>query len=227
MRGTLTGQRYVDDILRPHVGPFLNGLPGEIFQHDNARPHTERVAQDFLRHFQTLPWPSCSPDLSPKIRAGLDCPTISLEEFVAVEDEYVCTTPVMVEKDILEFVQSSKNFIHADSDGENELNNAASLSLSVLKLAEMKIIKGSSKLANFIHQSFTVNFSISGIIKLPKRASVDWSGMSELNPNFRLNILGDLTPEDEIQRDVTECSVGFNVEFKMTSKDKYDRKAFL
>ncbi|GFX35572.1 transposable element Tc1 transposase [Trichonephila clavipes] len=55
MRGTLTGQRYVDDILRPHVGPFLNGLPGAIFQQDNARPHTARVAQDFLRHFQTLP----------------------------------------------------------------------------------------------------------------------------------------------------------------------------
>ncbi|GFT51265.1 transposable element Tcb2 transposase [Trichonephila clavipes] len=31
MRGTLTGQRYIDDILRPHVGPFLNGLPGAIF----------------------------------------------------------------------------------------------------------------------------------------------------------------------------------------------------
>ncbi|GFU77596.1 transposable element Tcb2 transposase [Trichonephila clavipes] len=65
MRGTLTGQRYVDDILRPHVGPFLNGLPGAIFQQDNARPHTARVAQDFLRHFQTLPWPARSPDLSP------------------------------------------------------------------------------------------------------------------------------------------------------------------
>ncbi|GFY25725.1 transposable element Tcb2 transposase [Trichonephila clavipes] len=39
MRGTLTGQRYIDDILRPHVGPFLNGLPGAIFQQDNARPH--------------------------------------------------------------------------------------------------------------------------------------------------------------------------------------------
>ncbi|GFT56915.1 transposable element Tcb1 transposase [Trichonephila clavipes] len=61
MRGTLTGQRYVDDILRPHVGPFLNGLPGAIFQQDNARPHTARVAQDFLRHFQTLPWPAQSP----------------------------------------------------------------------------------------------------------------------------------------------------------------------
>ncbi|GFX81412.1 transposable element Tcb2 transposase [Trichonephila clavipes] len=65
MRGTLTGQRYVDDILRLHVGPFLNDLPGAIFQQDNARPHTARVAQDFLRHFQTLPWPARSPDLSP------------------------------------------------------------------------------------------------------------------------------------------------------------------
>ncbi|GFX82406.1 transposable element Tc3 transposase [Trichonephila clavipes] len=65
MRRTLTGQRYVDDILRPHVGPFLNGLPGAIFQKDNARPHTARIAQEFLRHFQTLPWPARSPDLSP------------------------------------------------------------------------------------------------------------------------------------------------------------------
>ncbi|GFW58751.1 transposable element Tc1 transposase [Trichonephila clavipes] len=65
MRGTLTGQRYVDDTLRPLVGPFLNGLPGAIFQQDNARPHTARVAQYFLRHFQTLPWPARSPDLSP------------------------------------------------------------------------------------------------------------------------------------------------------------------
>ncbi|GFX70292.1 transposable element Tcb2 transposase [Trichonephila clavipes] len=70
MRGTLTGQRYVDDILRPHVGPFLNGLPGAIFQQDNARSHTERVSQGFLRHFQTLPWPTHSPDLSPAVHVG-------------------------------------------------------------------------------------------------------------------------------------------------------------
>ncbi|GFT38374.1 transposable element Tc3 transposase [Trichonephila clavipes] len=65
MRETLTGQRYVDDILRPHVGHFLNGLPGAIFQQDNARPHAARVAQDFLRHLQTLSWPARSPDMSP------------------------------------------------------------------------------------------------------------------------------------------------------------------
>ncbi|GFX67199.1 transposable element Tc3 transposase [Trichonephila clavipes] len=65
MHGTLTSQRYVDDIIRPHVEPFLNGLPGAIFQQDNARPHTSSVAQDFLCHFQTLPWPARSPNLSP------------------------------------------------------------------------------------------------------------------------------------------------------------------
>ncbi|GFV22971.1 DDE_3 domain-containing protein [Trichonephila clavipes] len=65
MLGTLTGQRYVDDILRSHVGPFLNSLPGATFQQDNARPHTPRVSQDFLRHFQILAWPARSSDLSP------------------------------------------------------------------------------------------------------------------------------------------------------------------
>ncbi|GFY35960.1 DDE_3 domain-containing protein [Trichonephila clavipes] len=71
MRGALTGQRYVDDTLRPHVGPFLNGLPGVISQQDNARPHTARVAQDFLRHFQTLPWPARSSDLFPVKHLGI------------------------------------------------------------------------------------------------------------------------------------------------------------
>ncbi|GFX54933.1 transposable element Tcb2 transposase [Trichonephila clavipes] len=49
----------------PHVGPFPNDLPATIFLQDNARPYTARVAQDILRHFQTLPWPDSSPDLSP------------------------------------------------------------------------------------------------------------------------------------------------------------------
>ncbi|GFX02586.1 transposable element Tc1 transposase [Trichonephila clavipes] len=58
-----TDDNRVRVLRRP--GPFLNGLPGAIFQQDNARPHTLRVAQDSLHHFQTLPWPACSPDLSP------------------------------------------------------------------------------------------------------------------------------------------------------------------
>ncbi|GFT60505.1 transposable element Tc1 transposase [Trichonephila clavipes] len=45
--------------------PFLNGLPGAIFQQDHAHPHTARVAQDFLRPFTTIPWPARCSDLSP------------------------------------------------------------------------------------------------------------------------------------------------------------------
>ncbi|GFU03944.1 transposable element Tcb1 transposase [Trichonephila clavipes] len=52
-------------ILQPHALPLLQRLPGVIFQHDNARPHTVRVSQNCLRSVTTLPWPARSPDLSP------------------------------------------------------------------------------------------------------------------------------------------------------------------
>lgn len=65
IRGTLTAQRYVDDILRPVLLPFLLQYPGLVFQQDNARPHTARVAMNCLQACQTLPWPARSPDLSP------------------------------------------------------------------------------------------------------------------------------------------------------------------
>ncbi|GFU62495.1 transposable element Tcb2 transposase [Trichonephila clavipes] len=43
IRFTMTAQRYVHDILQPHVLPLMQRLPGAIFQLDNARPHTARV----------------------------------------------------------------------------------------------------------------------------------------------------------------------------------------
>ncbi|GFX06369.1 uncharacterized protein TNCV_2938971 [Trichonephila clavipes] len=45
----MTAQRYVHDILHPHV---LQRHPGVIFQ--QARPHTARVSQDSLRTFFNL-----------------------------------------------------------------------------------------------------------------------------------------------------------------------------
>ncbi|GFW39793.1 transposable element Tcb2 transposase [Trichonephila clavipes] len=62
--GTMTAQRYVHDILQPHVLPLMQRLPGSIFQQDNARPHTARVTQDSLRTVTPHPWPVRSPDLS-------------------------------------------------------------------------------------------------------------------------------------------------------------------
>ncbi|GFX77289.1 transposable element Tcb2 transposase [Trichonephila clavipes] len=56
--GTVIDQRYVHDILQPHVLPLIQRLPGTIFQQDNAQPHTARVPQDRLRTVTTLPWPA-------------------------------------------------------------------------------------------------------------------------------------------------------------------------
>ncbi|GFV17115.1 hypothetical protein TNCV_3632781 [Trichonephila clavipes] len=55
-----------------------------------------------------------------KTPAGLDCPTVSTKEFVAVDDGNVYTAPVMADKDILQFVQGLKRIVDADSDDENE-----------------------------------------------------------------------------------------------------------
>ncbi|GFT38937.1 transposable element Tcb1 transposase [Trichonephila clavipes] len=61
----MTIQRYVHDILQPHVLPLMQRLSKAIFQQDNARPHTARVSHECLRTVTALSWPARSPDLSP------------------------------------------------------------------------------------------------------------------------------------------------------------------
>ncbi|GFU65793.1 transposable element Tcb2 transposase [Trichonephila clavipes] len=65
IRCTITAQRYVHDILQPHVLPLMQRLRGAIFQQDNARPHTARESQDCLHTVTTLTCPARSPYLSP------------------------------------------------------------------------------------------------------------------------------------------------------------------
>ncbi|GFT27853.1 uncharacterized protein TNCV_10651 [Trichonephila clavipes] len=58
----MTAQRYVHDILQPHVLPLMSGLQKASFQQDNAWSHTARVSQDcFLPTVTTLPWPARFP----------------------------------------------------------------------------------------------------------------------------------------------------------------------
>ena len=66
-RGGLTADRYVNEILRPVVLPYLAIHPGMMLQQDNATPHTARVTRTFLQqnNVVTLPWPALSPDLAP------------------------------------------------------------------------------------------------------------------------------------------------------------------
>ena len=47
--GNMTAERYIDQVLRPHVVPFLQQHNDtRILQQDNARPHAARVTREFL-----------------------------------------------------------------------------------------------------------------------------------------------------------------------------------
>jgi transposase len=64
--GNVTDVRYRDDILQPHLMHVID-QQRELFQQDNARPHTARVVMDYLEqnNSNVLPWPSKSLDLNP------------------------------------------------------------------------------------------------------------------------------------------------------------------
>ncbi|GFW59785.1 uncharacterized protein TNCV_4718761 [Trichonephila clavipes] len=67
IRDTMTAQWYVHDILQPLVLPFMQRLPGAIFQQDNAWPHTARghkTVSALLLSFLGLPDPQICLQLS-------------------------------------------------------------------------------------------------------------------------------------------------------------------
>ena len=49
MAGDLNAVHYREDILLPHVIPFLQAHPDMTLQHDNATSHTARSVCDFLQ----------------------------------------------------------------------------------------------------------------------------------------------------------------------------------
>ncbi|CAH1969158.1 unnamed protein product [Acanthoscelides obtectus] len=67
IRGNMNAQRYIHEVLEPHLLPYLDSLAYPTFQLDNARPHVARVTIDFFQHNDVtlLPWPPRSPDLCP------------------------------------------------------------------------------------------------------------------------------------------------------------------
>ena len=50
--GNLKAVRYREDILLPHVVPFLQALPDMTLQHDIATSHTARSVRDFRQECQ-------------------------------------------------------------------------------------------------------------------------------------------------------------------------------
>ena len=64
--GTLTAVRYCQQIVTPHILPFIRRHNATL-QQDNARCHTARFTRDLLQrnNVNVLDWPARSPDLSP------------------------------------------------------------------------------------------------------------------------------------------------------------------
>uniref|UniRef100_A0AAZ3P9Z9 Tc1-like transposase DDE domain-containing protein n=1 Tax=Oncorhynchus tshawytscha TaxID=74940 RepID=A0AAZ3P9Z9_ONCTS len=65
--GNLNAVLYREDILLPHVVPFLQAHFDMTLQHDNATSDTARPVRAFLqdRNVSVLQWPVKSPDLNP------------------------------------------------------------------------------------------------------------------------------------------------------------------
>ncbi|GFT25425.1 transposable element Tc1 transposase [Trichonephila clavipes] len=66
--GTMTGQRYIDEVLLPHVRLFRGAVGDKfVFMDDSATCHRTLAVQDCLdsEGIQRLVWPARSPDLNP------------------------------------------------------------------------------------------------------------------------------------------------------------------
>ena len=69
IHGGLTAQKYVDEVLSPHVEPHIDNhalADRAIFMQDGATPHTARISTDFLTAaaIDVLLWPAKSPDIN-------------------------------------------------------------------------------------------------------------------------------------------------------------------
>lgn len=68
IRRNLNAQRYIEDVLEPHVLPFAENMGDRfVLMQDNARPHTARIVSEYLQNsaINVMRWPSRSPDLNP------------------------------------------------------------------------------------------------------------------------------------------------------------------
>ncbi|GFU63263.1 transposable element Tcb2 transposase [Trichonephila clavipes] len=66
--GTMTGQRYIDEVLLPHVRLFRGAVGDKfVFMDDKVTCHRTLAVQDCLdsEGIQRLVWPARSPDLNP------------------------------------------------------------------------------------------------------------------------------------------------------------------
>ncbi|GFU96405.1 DDE-1 domain-containing protein [Trichonephila clavipes] len=117
-----------------------------------------------------------------KVSVVLECPTASSEELVAVDDDNVCSAPIMTDEDILELVQSSKNIINEDSGNENEMNKAAPVPTS----SEMRNIVKSIRSYLDTHSNGEMNNKIDDIENCVDNLMLNTSNIKTILSQFLL-----------------------------------------
>ncbi|GFS51485.1 transposable element Tcb1 transposase [Trichonephila clavipes] len=147
----------LEPIVRLYAATFG---PTFVLMDDNARPHRTGIVDDYMESegIARMAWPDLNPienlwdALGRAVSSRFPHPTTLIELEIALQEEWlllnsavaddliesivrryddnVCTTPIMADKDIFEFVQNQKITTDADSDDENEMNNAAPVSAS-------------------------------------------------------------------------------------------------
>ncbi len=101
MEGTVTSQRYRDEILSPYVVPYAGAVGQDfILMDDNATAHRARIVNAFLgdQGIERMDWPARSPDLNPiehvwdmlqrRIQARIQKPTTRIELANALVQEW-------------------------------------------------------------------------------------------------------------------------------------------
>ena len=73
VNGTLTSQRYLNEILSTEVVLYFQNHANDIFMQDNARPHVARASLAYLQanNVSLLDWPAYSPDITPSSTFGI------------------------------------------------------------------------------------------------------------------------------------------------------------
>ena len=107
--GGMTADRYIREVLEPHVVPFAPFIGDDfILMHDNARPHVARIVSEYLAEVEipVVNWPALSPDLNPiehvwdalgrKIRCRVPRPAnlqqlsdVLIEEWNQIDQAYI------------------------------------------------------------------------------------------------------------------------------------------
>ena len=122
INGTLTAQRYIDNILQAVVLPFLQHHDDvTTFQQDNAPHRSARISMEYFNNVNVnvMPWPAYSPDLSPTehlLNIGKTCldrrenkPQYRAELIAAVQEEWETIPQRQIQRLIRSIIYETQN----------------------------------------------------------------------------------------------------------------------